>query len=251
MSVVLAITLRPNPDTFSALDTLFPLIEELYSGLSIAVPETTLLESIQRLRAYPNTKVYPSAGNRRYQTVRQALTFADANFIHYCDGDHALARMSAHEADWRASVQAIQQYDCTLIERTPEVFESYPPALRNTERIINAVGSYLLGRSVDLGAGARGFRRSAAEYLMQASSPETHALATDSEWPVLLHRAGFSIGSYSSSSATYAITSPDMYARLHHVDQWAKRVEIARLIVQAALDAAQRSNLPIYGQSIC
>lgn len=247
MSTALAITLRPTNDTFTALDALMPFIGELYSGMAIAVPEGTSAAHVEHLRRYPHTRVYQSAqspDNRRYQTVKQALQFTGVDFIHYCDGDHAISRMAHHEADWRTSVAAIQQYDCTLIERTAEVFESYPPALRETERIINAVGSYLLGRPVDLGAGSRGFSRAAAEYLIQASSPSTHALATDSQWPILLHRAGFSVGSYQSSGATYAIATPDMYDRLHHVDQWAKRVEIAHLIVQAGLDAMQRTDLP-------
>lgn len=246
MQTALAITLRPIDATCATLDALMPLIEELYIGLSIAVPETTSPEHVARLRNYPGVHVYQSEkspDNRRYQTVKQALAIEGADFIHYCDGDHALARMAHHEADWHVSVAAIQKYDCTLIERTPEVFESYPPALRDTERIINAVSSHLLGRPVDLGAGSRGFSRAAAEYLIQVSSPETHALATDSEWPILLHRAGFSMGSYASTGATYAIATPDMYDRLHHVDQWTKRVEIARLIVQAGLDAAQRTDI--------
>ena len=146
MLTVLAITLRPTDDTFTALDALMPLIEELYDGLSIAVPDGILAAHVQRLRAYPQTRVYQSEqspDNRRYQTVQKALQFTSVDFIHYCDGDHALTRMAHHEADWRASLAAIQQHDCTLIERTPEVFESYPPARAAQHLIFFSLGCRL------------------------------------------------------------------------------------------------------------
>ncbi len=242
---LLALTWRPLDHDLERFQQLYPMLMELYAGVSIATPPGDT-ENLERFATqHENMKLHISPQgqeNRRYQTLRQALEFHEAQYIHACDGDHAVSRIASHLEDWRESLVAMRDVDCLIIGRSPQVFESYPPALKETERLINLTASYHLDKEIDLGSGARGFSRRAATYLIQHSSPETHALATDSEWPVLLHRAGFSVGTYESKGAYYAIYSEEHRERLHSAAQWHKRVNIAHLIIQAGIDAAKHSN---------
>jgi hypothetical protein len=105
---------------------------------------------------------------------------------------------------------------------------------------------------MDLSAGSKGFSRRAAEFLM-SNSPPGRALGMDSEWPVLLHRAGFRIdyievGGLDWESADHhqpqAANLETQRRAAEAYDQdprhWAMRVHVAMEIVQAGLDAMQR-----------
>lgn len=245
--LTLAITLRLTRETVSELEALLPTISTLYSAVSIVAAPTDNQTLIDQVRSHH--KIFLQVGqkrveNRRYLTLKQALAIDSASHIHYCDGDHLLTRLRPHLEDWKRTLAHIVQTDCLIIGRTPEVFESYPSALRETEKTINLVASYLLGQPVDLGAGARGFSRAAAQYLIQHAHYETHAVATDAEWPVLLHHAGFHIATYASQGALYHIWNDSQRQRLVSVEQWTKRTQLAHLIIEAGIHAAQRDNLP-------
>lgn len=242
MNSVLAIAWQLDADSVNRFENLYPHILELYQSVSVVLPPTSDNQLLTRIRQLPNLKLLigkqPSE-NRRYLTIQQALKSDTATHIHYCDGDHVLSRMEKYLDDWKRILEQIgRDTDCLIVGRTPSVFESYPRALRETEQIINQVGSYLLGQSVDLGSGSRVFSRRAVEYLMKYASPDTHGVATDAEWPVLLHRAGFRIKAVESSGAIYEITNSDYRARLESVEQWSKRVNLAHIIIQAGIEAA-------------
>lgn len=241
MNCILAIAWRLDADSVNRFENLYPRIIELYQGVSVVLPPTSDNQLLNRIRQLPSLKLIigkqPSE-NRRYLTIQQALKFDTVTHIHYCDGDHVLSRMENHLEDWKQILGRIGDTDCLIVGRTTSVFEKYPRALRETEQIINQVCSYLLGQSVDLGSGSRGFSRRAVEYLMNHASPDTHGIATDAEWPILLHRAGFRIEAVESSGAIYEITNADHLARLESVEQWSKRVHLAQIIIQAGIDAA-------------
>jgi hypothetical protein len=241
VNYVLAIAWRLDADSVNRFENLYPRILELYYGVSVVLPPTSDNQLLTRIRQLPNLKLLVGKQpfeNRRYLTIQQALKFETVTHIHYCDGDHVLSRMENHLDEWKRILERITNADCLIVGRTSSVLESYPRALRETEQIINQVGSYLLGQSVDLGSGSRGLSRRAVEYLMNHASPDTHGVATDAEWPVLLHQAGFSIEAIESSGAIYEITSADHRTRLESVEQWAKRVNLAHIIIQAGIDAA-------------
>jgi hypothetical protein len=242
MSVALAAAWNINERDLERFRRRYPLLMTIYSGISIAAAAGAEAAWLAELAALPGIKLRAGQAkfeNRRYYALEQALEFSDAEYIHYSDADHALVRLERFPDDYRVMLEAIQQVDCLIVGRSPAVFESYPPALRETERIINQVGSFLLGQPVDLGSGSRGFSRRAVEYLMQHASPETHGVATDAEYPVRLHGAGFSIGTYESDGAIYEIHDEQHDARLHSAEQWAKRVDVARLIIEAGIAAAR------------
>lgn len=241
MRMILALTWTPTPKDMERFRRLYPQLMQLYIGMSIYTPpgcDPAVIAEIAAANGIKLTEGRERIENRRYKTLAQALTFDGVTHVHACDGDHAFARFDRYPDDWRRSIDALRAVACLIIGRSPDVFVSYPRPLRDTEEIINKVGSHLLGQPVDLGSGARGFSRHAAEYIMAHASPQTHGVATDSEWPVLLHRAGFTIGAFESEGAVYEIYDEDHRTRLESAASWAKRVELARLIIQAGLNAA-------------
>ncbi|MEO0564978.1 MAG: hypothetical protein AAF125_22925, partial [Chloroflexota bacterium] len=140
----MAMAWRADAASVKRFEQRFPVISELYSGVSIVVPPTTDRLLVNRLQNKPGLKL--SVGNqgnenRRYRTIKQALTFEAATHIHYCDGDHVIARMEHNLADWKHVLERIGDTDCLIVMRSPAVFEQYPRPLRETERIINQVGS--------------------------------------------------------------------------------------------------------------
>jgi hypothetical protein len=60
--------------------------------------------------------------------------------------------------------------------------------------VTNEVFSQLVGQPLDLCAGSKGLSRAGVEFLLANAEP-AGGLGTDAEWVILLHRAGFSIGS--------------------------------------------------------
>lgn len=247
MQTALAMAWRFNADDVKRFITLLPEIKTLYSGISIVTMPDCDPQLADQLRAIPTVKLLIGKQpyeNRRYLTIQHALEFEQAAYIHYCDGDHVLSRLEGFPDDWKQSVLAMRESDCLIIGRSQAVFDSYPPALKETEKIINLVGSHLLGLPADLGSGSRGFSRRAVEFLLKYASPDTHGVATDLEWPVLLSRAGFRVTTYESQGAVYEIANETMRQRLESVEQWAKRIDVARIIIQAGIEAANRQDLP-------
>ncbi|MDQ5850903.1 MAG: hypothetical protein M3380_02305, partial [Chloroflexota bacterium] len=153
--------------------------------------------------------------------------------------------------EWRQALEAIQTTDCLIIGRTEQAFQTHPQAIQQTEKIINMVASHLLGQSVDLGGGTRGFSRRAAQFVIANSAPGRWG---DAEWPILLHRGGYAVdylaldGLEWESADRYKQHAADADTRRavaeaydQNAESWARRVEIAREIVQEGLAAVQQS----------
>lgn len=247
MKPVLAMAWRLSANGIARFAKILPLINELYCGISIVTPPNNSKYSVEEIKSSPTIKLFirdTEYENRRYLAIRHALEFEQATHVHYCDGDHVLSRMELYLSDWMQIIQSMTNTDCLIIGRSLSVFEAYPNPLRETERIINMVGSYLLNQSADLGSGSRGLSRRAVEFLVRYASPETHGIATDAEWVVLLQRAGFRIETYESDGAIYEIADETALQHLQSVDQWAKRTELARKIIQAGIEASNRRDLP-------
>jgi hypothetical protein len=114
------------------------------------------------------------------------------------------------------------------------------------------VTSYLLGKEMDFSAGSKGFCQLAAKYLVSNCTPG-HALGTDAEWPLSLHRAGFDIEFIEVDGLDWEI--PDQY-QSHAADSirqqrkaneydddpvhWAQRVDVALEIVRVGLATIEK-----------
>jgi hypothetical protein len=240
VSVALAIAWRPDEYEFQRFQRLYPQILEYYTGIAIASPPGVNPDYIRILDSLPDvifTVSREPSDSWRHITVQQALGF-NTDYIHYCDGDRAMLWLDTQPEDLQRTLAAIQQVDCLIIGRSESALKSYPDALKHTERIINAVFSYLLEQEVDLGAGSRGLSRKAAQYLIEHSTAS--ALGTDSEWPILLHRAGFTVECRLADGTEYEIIGEEKRQRLESKEQWIKRVSWAYEIIQAGLESFRR-----------
>jgi hypothetical protein len=114
------------------------------------------------------------------------------------------------------------------------------------------VFSNFLGIPLDLSAGSKGFSQAAAQVIIANSQPD-RPMGADSEWIVLLHRAGFAVDTIQvdgldwESADRYQITAADAQAQREAAAQydldpqhWAMRVAVAAEIVEAGLDAMRR-----------
>jgi hypothetical protein len=121
-----------------------------------------------------------------------------------------------------------------------------------TEGMANATFSHLLGRPVDLGAGSKGFSRRAVDLLMKLTQPG-RAIGTDSEWPVLLWRAGYTLDTvlcdgldwetadrYRDTAADSELQRTKAAERDADPQEWAYRATIAQEIIEKGIEALTR-----------
>lgn len=252
MNITLACTWRPRGQ-LARFQRLYPVIAALYSDVVIALlsDDQSILHALQK---YPRVSVVQPAdiSTGRHLAVYTAAQ-RSGDFIHYIDFDRMLRWLETQPEEVADILPIIPQYDCLIIGRSPAAFATHAQALQQTESIINAVVSYLLGQAVDTGGGSRGFSRPAARFLQQ-HSPPGNAINTDAEWPILLQRGGYTIGYCAVHGLTWEL--PDHY-KPHAVDpesqqaaaaaydqdatRWEMRVKIAQSIIESALTAAHKS----------
>ena len=252
MSVTLATAWKPRGE-LHRLKKLLPQLNNVYFSVVVSLPPDVETGVVKILEALPNIQVVLTTkwGYGRYLAVQTALK-TPASHIQYADMDRLLRWVERDPEEWLRIVETIQARDCLVIGRTPTAYQTYPRALLETESISNMVASYFLGKTIDVSAGSKGFSRQAAKYVIENSTPG-HPFGWDAEWPVLLHRAGFTVDTvlvdgldwetadHYQDKAADAETQK-MRADVYDTDpkNWQRRVEIAMEIVQYGLDAAQR-----------
>ncbi|MBA3944557.1 MAG: hypothetical protein H0X37_08355 [Herpetosiphonaceae bacterium] len=231
----------------------YPQLAQLYSRIVVVMPPDSDPEIVQTLQEFPLVAVVLAHNWAwgRHTAIQQAGT-TGADYVHYVDFERMLRwfETAAHEVP--LIVTQLQQTDCLIIGRTRQAFDTHAQALQQTETIINTIFSHLLGQSVDLGGGSRGFSLRAVQFLMR-NSPPGNAIGTDAEWPMLLHRAGFNVqfiaadglawevpDHYKSYAVDGAAQRAAAYAYDADASRWALRVQTALEIVEAGLDAATR-----------
>ncbi len=252
MSVALASAWRPRGE-ISRLIRLLPTLTSHYTGMIIALPPDVSTEIFEILRDQHDLRSIVSSqwSWGRHLAVRYALE-TSAGHVQYADMDRLLRWVETRTDEWRSVFPAIRASDCLVIGRTEHAYGTHPRAIEQTERIPNWLFSQLLGKSLDLSAGSKGFSRLAAEFLLENSMPG-RALGTDGEWPVLLYRAGFKIdtifvdGLDWESADRYQHKAADASAQRSSAEQydrdpqnWAYRVQVAQEIVSAGIDAWKR-----------
>jgi hypothetical protein len=253
MNLVLASTWQPRGE-LPRFQRLLPLLEQVYSGLVIALPpqiELALLAEVEASSQRVHPVRTPDWAWGRYLALKEALELPGTH-VQYADLDRLLRWAETRPDEWRRVAEAIERFDCLVIGRTQAAYRTHPRALLQTEAISNAVISFLLGREMDVSAGSKAFSRRAAEFLIANTRPG-RALGTDAEWPVLLQRSGFAIEYLSVDGLDWEI--PDQYQMqaadperqrrvldLYDADpkNWEHRVSVAMEIVQSGLEALKR-----------
>jgi hypothetical protein len=252
MPVALACAWKPRgePSRFRALQ---PLIAQHYIGITVSVPPdcpTSLKTELSLVSG--TTVVQPTDWAAGRHAAVFAATGDDATHVHYVDFERLLRWFALMPDEIPSVLAALQQTDCLIIGRTDAALATHAQALQQTERLTNSVFSHILGQSVDLGGGSRGFSRRAVEFLKRHSSPE-QAIGTDASWPVLLHRASFDLRTITVDGLTWEV--PDHYkSQATSVDEqrtfaerydqdasrWALRVQTAQEILDAGLYALKQ-----------
>jgi hypothetical protein len=247
-AVVLAATWNPRGE-MERMERLLPALREVYAGLAVVLPPDAESGLVKNLAAIPDVRCIRAsewpAG--RWLALQTALAFP-AGAVHYVDCDRLLRWVETRPQEWQAVVARVAECECLVIGRTPAAYATHPQALVQTEAISNQVVSTFLGRTVDASAGSKGFSRRAAEFLAAHTRPG-RALGTDAEWPLRLHRAGFTVEYIEVDGLDWEIpdqhqpqaASPDRQRQVaaeYDADprHWAHRVAVAREIVEVALD---------------
>lgn len=252
MSIVLATTWEPRGE-FGRLKRFMPKLREFYAAMVFVLPPNADESLIRELRQMQPLQVViaPDWKQGRYLAMEYGLQ-TNADYLHYADFDRCIRWLETHPDEFVRTVAAVQTADCLMIGRTKAAFATHPQALQKTERIINDVFSHLLGQDLDFSSGSKGFSRRAAEFLVANTSP-LHGLGTDTEWPVLLHRAGFTLtrldvdgldwenaDRYQDSAASAEQQRREADAYDTNPDHWAYRADVAQQIIEAGLKALER-----------
>jgi hypothetical protein len=188
----------------------------------------------------------------RHAVMRASLE-TDVAFIHYADGDRIIRWIETRPDELRATVERIQTTDCLIIGRTEAAFATHPQAQQQTERLSNQVCSRMIGeRLLDLSSGSKGFSRAAVEFLMK-HSPAVGVMGVDSEWVVLLRRAGFRLDAVEvdgldwETADRYLPSAADAETQRRaaaeydtKAEHWSLRVRWAQEIIDAGHAALER-----------
>jgi hypothetical protein len=252
MTIALATAWHPRGELDRFLN-LLPALQAAYTGIAISLPPDTKDSFVQQIM--PLDLVDPEVTTDwswgRYLALERALQFTGTH-IQYADFDRLLRWIETRQDEWQQILQEIQEHDSLIIGRAPGSYQTHPQALVQTEAISNQVLSYLLGQSIDVSAGSKGFSKQAAEFIVANCEPG-HALGTDAEWPLTLMKGGFQVDTVNVDGLDWE--SADRYrqeaadsrsqrdaARAYDADpqNWARRVAVAEEIVRLGLETMNR-----------
>jgi hypothetical protein len=156
VGVTLACAWRPRGEVGRWL-RLRSRLDELYERVVVAAPldaDAAQMAEAARAIGYP-LRVAPARFRTRYTALEMTSEGAGGH-VHYADGDR-LPHWAETAPDELARVlRGIGEADVLIIGRSPAALAAHPLALQDTEAIINAVASHLLGMAVDVGGGSRG-----------------------------------------------------------------------------------------------
>ena len=186
-------------------------------------------------------------GRLRREVVRLACQHTAASHALYCDADRVLHWAEFYPAEFRAASEAVQQFDFTVLGRTPRAFESHPRTQRDTEVIINRLFGQVSGLPWnDVTSGARGVSRAAVEAIV--ANVEDDELSTDISWTMYVQQnTAWSIGYIEADGLEFetadrfadevsAIGYAAWLARLENdPHEWAFRFDLARVEIEALL----------------
>jgi hypothetical protein len=252
MRIALAATYNPRGE-IPRLQRYYPQMQAVYSDIIISLPPSATPEEVQTVAALPNVNAFVNGhwSEGRYRSLK-AASDTGADFLHYVDLDRLIRWVETRPDEWLATVEQIQTCDCLVIGRTEAAWATHPQVMIQVEEVINSVFSYLLGAEYDIGSGSKGFSRRAAAFILANSEPGD-AIGTDAEWPVLCHRAGFTLASVLVDGMDWEI--PDQYqdraadldrqmamaaAYDEKVESWKLRVGTTREVIRVGLETFQR-----------
>jgi hypothetical protein len=261
MNVVLVATQHdPDGRLHDQTARVLPALMRIFTELAIQATHSSQERSIVLLRSAgalvrQETEAEFNGLARLGITRRAALELGlhgDGDAMLFCDFDRALHWAEFYPDELVHVAARAGEADFLVLGRTERAFASHPRVQRDTEAIINQVFALASGLGWDITAAARLLSRRAAAAILEGC-PE-RSIGTDVAWPLFLQRAGgFTLG-YAPTEGLEFETA-DRYAGeiaaagglaawLAQIDadpgQWAMRLELARLEVEAAIPYSQK-----------
>jgi hypothetical protein len=191
-SAALAATLHdPEGRLMASLESSTALFS-MYAGVYVtatAASDSRIVEALRAAGARVRADGDARAGENRRRAVADALA-SGASSIFSCDFDRWL-HWAKFFPDELAALPTRIADECpeswyVSLGRTSRAYATHPLVQRATEEATNHALSLVLGRGVDATAGASWLTRRGAEIVLSESIEPT--LATDAEWPLLVHR---------------------------------------------------------------
>lgn len=164
----------------------------MYAGVFVTATtasDSRIVEALRAAGARVRADGDERAGENRRLAVATALG-SGVSSVFSCDFDRWLhwAQFFPDELTALPTRVADQHPESSYVclGRTPRAYATHPLVQRATEAATNHALALALGREVDATAGACWLTREAAEIVLRDSIEPT--LATDVEWPLLVHR---------------------------------------------------------------
>ena len=192
---------------------------------------------------------YISDSRRR---VLRAGLDSGSSFMHLVDMDRVLHWAKHYPMELGEVTRLILSHKFLIIGRTERAFRTHPRNQTETEALANKVFSLIYGKDVDITAASRSVSRGAAEIIIKNSRGSF--FDSDSEWPVLLLKAGIEIGyveveglEWETRLKRQEMTLPDgrrVEVKEYYEsnpESWVYRMMLAHRIARAALDTYQRT----------
>lgn len=244
---------------YDQTERVLPVLTRIFAGLAIQATHATqermltLLTGAGALVRCEELE-WPTGlrhlGLARRTAVGLALQL-DAQAILFCDLDRALHWAERYPDELAQVAARLAGSDFTVLGRTRRAFESHPRVQRDTEAIINRVYATASGQAWDVTAAARGLSRRAAAAILAGCLEES--IGTDVAWPLFLQRTGGFTFDYITAEGLEFETADrygDQVAAAGGLEQWmagldadarqwAFRLELARIEVEALLPYAE------------
>lgn len=252
-TVCLAMTWNPRGE-LERLLRLLPQMAAAYAAIVVTLPPTVdpaLVEELERHAI--RVGVCQEWSHGRWLALDLAHRASTAA-VHYADCDRLLHWVETEPQEWRQTLEQAAVCDFLLIGRSAWAYQTHPRALVETEALSNRVISHLIGQTVDVSAGSKGFSREAVRWILE-HCPPGHALGTDGEWTVGLVRAGFRMSYLEVKGLDWE--SADRYrqqavrgaeqqsaAAAYDADpqHWSQRTAVAKEVIEWALQAEKRQD---------
>lgn len=260
--VALAVTENdPAGRLYGQAIRLLPRLLRVFGAVCVQATVETSPRSVEALRAagvlvrQHATDGHLRLGRARRAAVELGLQLGSSHVL-FCDFDRVLHWAEFHLDELEAVAARLPEHDFTVLGRTARAFDTHPRVQRDTESIVNTVYATVSGNPWDITSAARGISPRAAEALLAGCPDES--IGTDASWPLFIQRAGgFTLGYIATEGLEWE--TPDRFrdeidvaggldAWLALIDadprNWAQRLEMARIEVEATLPYAAGGERP-------
>ncbi|OFI49090.1 hypothetical protein BG261_04245 [Floricoccus tropicus] len=220
----------PHKKLLDDIELFSQKLNDIFSEIYLCISDFTDLSVIHLCEEmFFNTKVIERKGaaHARRSVLNFVAELDSSEDIMYCDFDRVLTWIKMFPEELEVITNKKLNSDYVVLGRTKEAFESHPESWQATEAITNKISSKYFGiNDLDITAGASIMSAYAASMIAHKSS-HSH---TDCEWPYLVKKAGYLIGSKKVNGLLYmdinSVNFPEEEAK-----EYFSRLELSQKIL--------------------